>query len=155
MPVTVSVLSPPLADDDAQLVADRHAEVARQLGADQDVGARSRRGAAAHDLVGQRHDAEVELGIDADHRDRAARVAAHGERRAGRPSGDTTITSGIARICGDDRLPLVDRLQALQRRLDDRVLDAPAARVGRGRARAPPPSAAAAGCAAAPSARGG
>ena len=118
MPVTVSVVGAAGRRRSAQLVAEPHAEVARQLLADQHVGG-GQAVAAGDDLVGQRHDAEVLLGLDAGQRDRAAGVAAHHERRAadGRrrpPAMSLRIAHLVAHL-----LPLVDRLQPLQRRLHD------------------------------------
>ena len=113
---------------DAQLVADGHAQVAGQFGADQDVAARSAACVPRTILSGSVDDPEIELGVDADQRDR------RGSRRRAPPAPSRSppatprSTSGIARICGDHGLPLVDRLQALQRRLHDRIFDAPPGR---------------------------
>ena len=74
---------------------------------------------AGDDLLRQRDDLEVVLGVDAAHGDRARRLAAHRQHRAGRHRRDRGHVAHAADV-RDDPLPLVDRAQALIGLLHDR-----------------------------------
>ena len=80
MPVMVRMRDAPVAAVTLILSPSVDAEILGKFGADQDVIGQHAR-LAGDDVVGNAHDLEIDLGVDAGEGDRAAGIAAHRERR--------------------------------------------------------------------------